>query len=102
MPRRRKRMDYISSRSAVTTSRCMSTIEFLLGKTRLSLEEITQRSGLEPARVEAIAIGRWPASPAARTATPGAVGVPATEISWGHRMNPRNVRYGRFGLKEDF
>jgi hypothetical protein len=24
------------------------------------------------------------------------------QISWGHTMNPRNVRYHRFGLKEDF
>jgi len=31
-----------------------------------------------------------------------ALGLPVTEISWGHTMSPRNVRYGRFGLKEDF
>jgi transcriptional regulator with XRE-family HTH domain len=80
----------------------MSTIEFLLEKTGLSLEDIAQRSGLAAGRVEAIAMGRWLPSPAEREAMAKAFGVPVSEISWGHTMNPRNVRYGRFGLKEDF
>ncbi len=80
----------------------MTTIEFLLEQTGLTLEDIAQRSGLTPQRAEAIAMGRWLASPSERAAMAKAFGVPVTEISWGHTMNPRNVRYGRFGLKEDF
>jgi transcriptional regulator with XRE-family HTH domain len=80
----------------------MSTIEFLLEKTGLSIEEIAQRTGLTMARVEAIAMGRWLASPQEREKMAQAFGVPVEEISWGHTMNPRNVRYRRFGLKENF
>jgi transcriptional regulator with XRE-family HTH domain len=80
----------------------MATIEFLLEKTGLSIEEIAQRSGLTMARVEAIAMGRWLASPSEREKMAQAFGVPVEEISWGHTMNPRNVRYRRFGLKENF
>ena len=53
-------------------------------------------------RVAAIVDGRWLASPQERERIAAALGVPAAEISWGHTMNPRNVRYHRFGLKEDF
>lgn len=80
----------------------MSTIEFLLEKSGLSIEEVAQRSGLSLQRVEAIAMGRWLPSPAERAAMAKAFDVPVGEISWGHTMNPRNVRYHRFGLKEDF
>jgi transcriptional regulator with XRE-family HTH domain len=80
----------------------MCTIEFLLEKTGLSIEEIAQRSGLTMARVEAIAMGRWLASPHEREKMAQAFGVPVEDISWGHTMNPRNVRYRRFGLKENF
>ena len=80
----------------------MSTNEFLLEKSGLSIEEIAQRSGLTMERVEAIAMGRWLASPAERQKMAQAFGVPVEEISWGHTMNPRNVRYRRFGLRENF
>ena len=53
-------------------------------------------------RVEAIADGRWTPSPEERTKVAAALGVSVDEISWGHTMNPRNVRYRRFGLKENF
>jgi hypothetical protein len=52
--------------------------------------------------VLAIVDGRWLASPAERAAIAAALGVAVETISWGHTMNPRNVRYHRFGLKEDF
>lgn len=80
----------------------IATIEFLLEKTGLSIEEVAQRSGLAEARVEAIAMGRWLPSPAERAAMAAAFGVSIDDISWGHTMNPRNVRYRRFGLKENF
>jgi len=80
----------------------MRTVEHLLEETDLSIEELAKRSGLEPQRVEAIADGRWTPSPAERERLAAAFGVPVDEISWGHTMNPRNVRYRRYGLKENF
>ena len=59
-------------------------------------------AGLEPARVAAIADGRWTPSPDERGRIAAAFGVGLEDVSWGHTMNPRNVRYGRFGLKENF
>ena len=80
----------------------MRTIEHLLETTGLPIEEIASRSGLSPARVEAIADGRWTPSPHEREQIAAAFGVTVGDISWGHSMNPRNIRYRRFGLSEDF
>jgi transcriptional regulator with XRE-family HTH domain len=80
----------------------MKTVEHLLEETNYSIEEIAQRAGLPPERVLAIADGRWTPSPRERERIAAAFGVPVEEISWGHTMNPRNIRYGRFGLKENF
>jgi hypothetical protein len=57
---------------------------------------------LAPERVEAIAVGRWTPSPEERRRIAEAFGVSVEEISWGHTMDPRNIRYHRFGLKENF
>ena len=46
--------------------------------------------------------GRWTPSPDERAAIAAALGVRVEEVSWGHSMNPRNIRYHRFGLKESF
>jgi transcriptional regulator with XRE-family HTH domain len=80
----------------------MKTVEHLFEMTGLAIEEICERSGLELARVAAIAEGRWTPSPQERERIAAAFGVPVTEVSWGHTMNPRNIRYQRHGLKEDF
>src|SRR4051812_33039698 len=80
--------------------KAMRTVEHLLEETRLSIEELAQRAGLPADRVAAIAEGRWTPTPADRARIAAAFGVPVAEVSWGHTMNPRNVRYGRFGLKE--
>jgi hypothetical protein len=40
--------------------------------------------------------------PADRERIAKAFGLDVKDISWGHTMNPRNVRYRRFGLKENF
>jgi transcriptional regulator with XRE-family HTH domain len=80
----------------------MKTVEFLLEETGVSLQTLATRSGLLLSRVEAIADGRWTPSPAEREKLAAALGVAVEEVSWGHTMNPRNVRYRRFGLKEDF
>ena len=80
----------------------MKTVDLLLEELGLSIEELAAASGLPADRVLAIVDGRWLASPQERAALAAALGLPAAEISWGHTMNPRNVRYHRFGLKEDF
>lgn len=80
----------------------MKTVEFLLEETELDLEELAQRAGLAVERTVAIADGRWTPSPYEREQIAQALGVTVAEISWGHTMNPRNVRYGRFGFKEHF
>ena len=53
-------------------------------------------------RDQAIAVGRWTPSPQERQRIAAAFGVSIDEISWGHNMDPRNIRYHRFGLKENF
>jgi hypothetical protein len=80
----------------------MKTVDLLLDELNLSIDALAAASGLSPERTLAIVDGRWLASPAERAAIAAALSVPAAEISWGHTMNPRNVRYHRFGLKEDF
>ena len=80
----------------------MQTVEHLFEETGLSVEEVAERSGLEMERVLAIAEGRWLPSPQEREAIAKVFGTPVEEISWGHSMNPRNIRYRRFGLKENF
>lgn len=80
----------------------MKTVEHLLEETGISIEELARRAGLPPERVAAIADGRWTPSPRERELIAAAFGVPTGEISFGHTMNPRNIRYGRFGLKENF
>jgi transcriptional regulator with XRE-family HTH domain len=74
----------------------------LLEQTGLMIEDVAERAGLTVERVKAIADGRWTPSPADRARIAAAFGVPVEEVSWGHTMNPRNIRYRRFGLKENF
>jgi transcriptional regulator with XRE-family HTH domain len=80
----------------------MRTVDLLLEELDLTVVELAEQSGLPPERVEAIATGRWTPSPAERAKLAQAFGVPVEAVSWGHTMDPRNVRYRRFGLKEDF
>ena len=80
----------------------MKTVDVLLEELSLSIDQLAEKSALPAERVLAIVDGRWLASPAERGAIAAALGVPIEEISWGHTMNPRNVRYHRFGLREDF
>ncbi len=80
----------------------MKTIDVLLEEQGLALGELAERAGLPIERVEAIVDGRWTPSPREREKLAAALGVPIAEVSWGHTMNPRNVRYHRYGLKENF
>jgi hypothetical protein len=80
----------------------MKTVDVMLEELEWSLSQLAQRCNLPEDRVEAIVDGRWLASPQERERIAAALGMGVAEISWGHTMNPRNVRYHRFGLKEDF
>lgn len=80
----------------------MLDVDQALEAANVSLDELVERTGLPRERVEAIVSGRWLPSPAERQAIAQVLGCPVGEISWGHTMSPRNVRYHRFGLPEDF
>jgi transcriptional regulator with XRE-family HTH domain len=80
----------------------MRTVEHLLEETGMTVERLAEAARLPVERVAAIAEGRWTPSPDDRERIAAAFGLPVSEISFGHTMNPRNVRYRRFGLKENF
>ncbi|MBI5761196.1 MAG: helix-turn-helix transcriptional regulator [Planctomycetales bacterium] len=80
----------------------MKTIDLLFEESGLTIDEIAERAQLSIERMEAIAVGRWTPSPDDRRRIAEAFGIPVDEVSWGHTMDPRNIRYHRFGLKENF
>lgn len=80
----------------------MKTIDLLFEESALTIDDVAERARLTAARVEAIALGRWTPSPAERQNIAQAFGVDVDEVIWGHSMDPRNIRYRRFGLKENF
>ena len=80
----------------------MKTIDLLFEETGLTIEEIAKRTQLSAERIEAIAVGRWTPSPDERQRLAAAFGISIEDVSWGHTMAPRVVRYHRFGLREGF
>ena len=79
----------------------MRTVDQLFEATNLTVEEVAEQSKLTAERVEAIAMGRWTPSPNERQRIATVFGVAVEEISWGHTMDPRNIRYRRFGLRKE-
>lgn len=67
-----------------------------------SIADLANRSGLDVERVEAIVDGRWLPAPTERLLLARALDMDVDEIHWGHTLNPRNLRYHRFGLPKDF
>lgn len=59
----------------------------------IRIEELVERSGLEPSRVQAIVLGRWTPSPQERQRIAAAFDVSADQISWGH-VTPIQHIYG--------
>lgn len=78
------------------------TVDLLFEETGLAIEDVAERANMQVSRVEAIALGRWTPSPAERQKVAQVFGVSADEVAWGHTMDPRNIRYHRYGMKEDF
>ena len=77
------------------------TVDVLFDENDLTVEDIAEATRLPTERVEAIAMGRWLPSPSEREKMAEAFGVAVSDISWGHTLDPRNIRYRRFGLKEE-
>ncbi len=78
----------------------MKTVDILFEETGFTIEDVAERAQLPVERVEAIAVGRWTPSPTERQLIADVFNVPIDEISWGHTMDPRNVRYRRFGFRQ--
>lgn len=80
----------------------MKTIDLFFEESRLTVEDVAEAANLSCERVEAIALGRWTPSPGERAKIAKVFGAAVEDISWGHSMDPRNIRYRQYGLKEDF
>jgi len=80
----------------------MKSIDLLFEETGMTINHLADRSGLPLDRVEAIVVGRWTPSPQERSRISEVFDTPVDQISWGHTMDPRNIRYRRFGMKENF
>ncbi len=76
----------------------MPTLEYLFELQNVTIEDVAERASLPMERVEAIIVGRWTPSPKERERVASALGVEIADISWGHSMDPRNVRYRRFRI----
>lgn len=80
----------------------MKSIDLLFEETEMTINDLADRSGLPLDRVEAIVVGRWTPSPQERSRIAEVFDTPVDQISWGHTMDPRNIRYRQFGMKENF
>ena len=79
----------------------MANIDELFEQSGLTIDDLADRSGLTVERIEAIVTGRWTPSPEDRARLADAFDHDVSEIAWGHTMDPRNVRYRRFGMRGD-
>jgi len=78
------------------------TVDQLFERANVSPKDVAKKTGMDAGRVMAICGGRWMPSPKERQLIADALEVRVDAIDWGHTMSPRNVRYHRFGLSEDF
>lgn len=78
----------------------MKTVDCLLEEAQWAVEDLAERAQLTVERTEAIAVGRWTPSPEERRRIAAAFEVPIESVSWGHTMDPRNIRYRRFGFRD--
>ena len=79
----------------------MRTVDQLFEEANLTVEDVAEQSKLTAERVESIAMGRWTPSPSERQRIAAVFGISVENISWGHTMDPRNIRYRRFGLPKE-
>lgn len=76
-------------------------MDILLDQQQMTVDDLAEQTNLTLDRAEAIALGRWTPAPAERQRIAAAFGVKTEDVSWGHTMDPRNVRYRQFGLQEE-
>ncbi|MBQ16481.1 MAG: hypothetical protein CMJ65_05100 [Planctomycetaceae bacterium] len=69
------------------------SVSELCEQQQLSVEQLTERSGLDPQRVLSIMLGRWTPSPGERQKIAASLGVDLEEISWGHKTPIQHI-YG--------
>ena len=79
----------------------MRTLDLILEETGITHTQLAEKAGLPVERVEAIVAGRWTPSPADRKKLADSLGMQVEEISWGHTMPARNIRYHQFGMPKD-
>jgi transcriptional regulator with XRE-family HTH domain len=60
---------------------------------KLTIEQLTERSGLEQGRVTAIVMGRWTPSPNERSKIAAVFDVTVDDIAWGHKTPIQHI-YG--------
>jgi|TARA_B100000530_G_scaffold5763_2_gene4951 transcriptional regulator with XRE-family HTH domain len=80
----------------------LKTVDIYLDERKLSVEDVSEGTGIHFERVEAIALGRWTPNPKDRARIAEFLEVGIDDVVWGHNMDPRNVRYRRVGLEKDF
>ena len=78
-----------------------TTVDMLFEKNGYTIQDVAEKTNLSADRVEAIAMGRWTPNPSERKRIAVALGVSIEDINWGHTMDPRNIRYHRFGLEKE-
>jgi len=69
------------------------TVDELCQEHKITVKELTEKSGLDEQRVLAIALGRWTPSPAERDRVAAAFGLTRERIAWGH-STPVSHLYG--------
>lgn len=85
----------------VRQQRSMKALDQLIEETGLSVDEIAAQAKIPSERVSAMIDGRWTPSPSDREKMAAVFGLTPDDVVWGHTMDPRNVRYHRFGLEKD-
>ena len=88
--------------SRYVASSAMRTIDAIVEEVGISIEDLAAAANVDRQRLAAIVEGRWLPSPKERRRIAAALEIEVDQVSWGHTMSPRVVRYHRFGLKEDF
>ncbi len=69
------------------------SVQDICTKQKMSLLELTERTGLDLKRLQSIFLGRWTPSPDERDKIAKALGKSANDIAWGHETPIQHI-YG--------